>query len=641
MCGIFGELKGSEGVAGTEAFERAAAQALAHRGPDGNGTWRDRRCLLGHTRLAIIDLSTGASQPMTSASGETHVAFNGEIYNYLELRARSTPPTHGWRSASDTEVLVEMLDCTGLDAVRSWLGMFSVAAWQPRRGELWLIRDRLGKKPLYWARTREGGLRFASELGALLVDGAVPRETTPDRLAEFLQHGYVAAPRTGLCGVSVVPAGCWLRARVTPSGVETTLERYWAPPKPGRLDADRGAWLEEFEATLRDAVRIRLRSDVPLGAFLSGGVDSSVVSLLASELGTGRLRTFTVDFEHDQWSEGKFGAEVAARLGTEHTVLRVDASCAARVDEIVAVYGDLHGDSSAIPTLALCRETRRHVTVALSGDGGDEMLGGYGRYARAVDAVARAARWPAYALRAARWIGARMPWCARGSARLGRWSAELDAYYASGFLAYAPHPWPPVLDPRLRGDWPDGVTAALLAERERSPLQRLMACDVATYLPEDILVKMDRASMAVGLEVRSPLLDHRLCELAMRADPRWLTDGAATKLPLRALYKGRLPGTVFGRQKMGFGVPLQHWLRGDLDAMARDRLLRASGASAGVLHRGAVRRLLASHRSGQRDESGRIWRLLVLDAWLERWRPRIVAERDSVEPASESPGRAA
>jgi asparagine synthase (glutamine-hydrolysing) len=630
MCGIFGEIGTTGDVASLRSFGRAAAQALSHRGPDGHGLWDDGRCLLGHTRLAIIDLSADAAQPMCSASGRTHVAFNGEIYNYVELRSRMSPPPGGWRSTSDTEVLLEGLDRSGLDAVAGWIGMFAVAVWRPDDGELWLVRDRLGKKPLYYARTRSGGLRFASEFGALLVDDAVSRTTTPDRIAEFLQHKYVAAPRTGLAEVSAVPPGCFLRARLGPRGIDLRVERYWAPPAAAGTPGNRTAWLEEFEATLRDAVRIRLRSDVPLGAFLSGGVDSSVVSLLASETGPGKLRTFTVEFEEAGWSEGPYGAEVAERLGTRHTALRVSASDATRVDRIVEAYGDLHGDASAIPTLALCRETRRHVTVALSGDGGDEMLGGYGRYARALAAVARASRAPELALRAARLVGTSIPWWARGSARLGRLTSDLGDYYASGFASYAPHAWPPVLSPRLRAPWPDVVEAALVANRGRPPLLRMMASDIASYLPEDILVKVDRASMASSLEVRAPLLDHRICELALRADPAWLADATGTKLPLRELYAHRLPRAVFTRQKMGFGVPLRDWLRADLGDLARERLLSRSARHAALLDHAEVARLLMSHRTGQRDESGRIWDLLVLDAWLERWRPEIAA----CEPAA-------
>ncbi len=268
--------------------------------------------------------------------------------------------------------------------------------------------------------------------------------------------------------------------------------------------------------------------------------------------------------------------------------------------------------------------------MALSGDGGDELLGGYGRYARAFREVSRAARFPGLALAAARQVAARLPWWMRGTARLGRLSSELDAYYASGFRNYVPKAWPPVLDGRLAGPWPDVVATSLRENAGRPPLLRFMSSDMTCYLPEDILVKVDRASMAVGLEVRAPLLDHRLTELVLRADPSWLVDTEGAKAPLRQLYAGRLPEAVFARRKMGFGVPLRHWLKADLGALARERLLSPRPQLAPLLDRKEVGALLRSHASDQRNEAPRIWHLLVLDAWLDRWRPSLRAEKSEL-----------
>ena len=628
MCGLYGEIVVSASDARRRRFATTAADALRHRGPDGEGMWFDRHCLLGHLRLAIIDLSDNAAQPMASSSGQGHMVYNGEIYNFVELRQSMGAPPNGWRSTSDTEVLLERLVRDGPEGIRDALGMFAVALWRPRERELWLIRDRLGKKPLYYARTTDGALRFASELGALLADGAVRRETTLGRLAEYLQLGYVGAPRTGMTDVGIVPPGCWLCAKVGDGGISQRVHRYWdlAPACSVDRSTDQGAFNERFDHTLRDAVRIRLRSDVPLGSFLSGGIDSSVVSLLASQQVAKPLRTFTVDFEESEWSEGPFAAEVARHIGADHTAIRLSEDALSTIPDLVAKYGDLHGDSSALPTLALCSETRKHVTVALSGDGGDETLGGYARYASALRTTSVAARIPRPALALVRFLARQAPleWI-RGASRVARLSGDPDEYYPREMRAFVRHAWPSVLRGSPGRVWRDPVTEALKEQAGRPTLYRFMACDAMTYLPEDILVKVDRASMAFGLEVRAPLLDHRLLELVLGADPEWIVGPRGAKEPLRRLFGSQLPARVFGRRKMGFGVPLASWLRKRGDYA--EQLLDRHAPVGAVLERREVRRLLLSHRLRVRDESARIWRLLVLHAWFGLWRPSIGADR--------------
>lgn len=627
MCGIFGELC----VTGTEherrVFADTAARALRHRGPDGSGLWQDDHCQLGHQRLSVIDLSTRAAQPMLSASGKTRLVFNGEIYNYLELRSRVDPPAGGFRSTSDTEVLLELLDQRGLSALHETVGMFAIAAWHPAERELWLVRDRLGKKPLYWARTRDGRLRFGSELGALLADRAVARETTLDRLAEYLQLGYVAAPRSGIAAVQSVPPGHVLRIRVEGGQITERLERWWDfPPPTGEPNfRNVGEFNERFEATLRNAVEIRMRSDVPLGAFLSGGIDSSVISLLSAQAITGTLRTFTVDFDEAGWSEGPFAAEVARHIGAEHESLRLSSESLSSLTELASIYGDLHGDSSALPTVALCRAAREHVTVAVAGDGGDELLGGYTRYASTLATAAFARRVPAPALTVARWLAKRRPvsWL-RGATRGARLFDDVEKLYPLEMRAYLAQTWPPVLSCAGPATWRDPIEDVIRQQRGRHPLLRLMSCDAKTYLPEDVLVKVDRASMAFGLEVRAPLLDHRLFELVMRADPEWLATNDGGKRPLRELFAAELPSAVFRRAKMGFGVPLVEWFR--RSPTRTDVLLDRGAPIASVLDRSAVRRLVLSHQLGLRDESVRLWRLLMLAAWLELWRPSVAVD---------------
>ena len=326
MCGIFGELRPAVADdARRRLWAEGAIAALRHRGPDGHGLWSDEHALLGHLRLAILDLSDRASQPMAAASERSVVAFNGEIYNFADVRSTLAEPRGGWRSSGDTEVLTELLDARGLDALEALWGMFAFACYRPESRELWLARDRLGKKPLYYARTRAGGLRFASELSGLLSDDAVPRRTSPDRLAEYLQHGYVSAPRTALVDVSQLEPGELLVAHVRDGGLELSRRHYWRLPEARPVHRTRDEWDEDFGHTLRDAVKRRLRSDVPLGAFLSGGIDSSVVTRLAAEQLGEPLRTFTVDFEVAAFSEAAhFGDHFVNRTWRERGVWFVE-----------------------------------------------------------------------------------------------------------------------------------------------------------------------------------------------------------------------------------------------------------------------------------------------------------------------------
>jgi asparagine synthase (glutamine-hydrolysing) len=607
--------------ADVDRFIAGADAALAHRGPDGSGTARAGACVLGHRRLAILDLGARAGQPMWSADRRVVMAFNGEIYNYVELRNRTAEPQGGWRTSGDTEVLVERWSQLGLAALNEAVGMFAFAVWDTAQERLWLVRDRLGKKPLYWARTRRGHLRFASELAAMLVDEEIPRETTTDRLAEFLQYGFVAAPRTGLSTVHVVPQGCALEAWVQGGAVRTRVHRYWRLPTPPPAQ-DFDDWLAEFQFTLEDAVRIRLRSDVPLGSFLSGGVDSSVISMLAARaLGSTPLRTYTADFADPEYSEAAWAREVSRHLGSVHTELQVAPPPEALAASVVNTWGDLHGDPSAIPTLAITREMRKHVKVALSGDGGDELLGGYARYQVALSAHERYGALPAASVPVLALARRVLPTWVRGTSRLGRMHRRLADAYPTELRAYPTRDWPPVV--RAGRRWRDPVTASLARHAHREPLLQLMACDIENYLPEDNFIKVDRASMAVGLEVRSPLLDHRLFELVMAAQPQWLIDEQGTKRPLRELYARDLPAAVFTRKKMGFAPPIAGWLRKLRPAQVLERV-QESGLEP-ALDIGEVRRQVYAYYSGVHGFAGRVWYLLVAAEWSRRWKPTIVS----------------
>lgn len=618
MCGIFGELRAHPGP--RDAFADTAARALAHRGPDGSGVWSDAFCLLGHTRLKILDLSENAAQPMHSASKQSVIAFNGEIYNYVELRKAATAPQGGFRSTSDTEVLLEWMEQRGPNGLKDVLGMFAFALWDERARELLLVRDRLGKKPLYYTRTSDT-LRFASEIPALLADETLPRRTSASRIAEFLQHGFIASPRTAFAGIESLPPASWLRARVTDSGLTVETGRYWELPAGVEPARDRAAWRDEFRATLENAVHIRLRSDVPIGAFLSGGIDSSVVCLLAHRAMGGGLDTFTVDFESDAFSEGRYAREVAAHLGTRHHEIRLRAGSLEDLPQLVRTYGNLFGDPSAMPTMAICREMKKHATVVLSGDGGDELLGGYTRYRLA---EARATRMPQDVARWAHRVASRYPSWLRGDSRLSLMHPDWVSAYCGAMRSYPLQDVPPLFGRAV--PMHDAWRETLLRHRHRAPLFRLMAADLELYLPEDNLVKVDRASMAVALEVRSPLLDHRLFELVTRARPEWLREGGRGKLPLAELYGHELPEQVFSRRKMGFSVPLAEWLQADGVRQVKRVLLGREAKIRSVLDMHAVSRVVGGFRWHTHSYAGRIWHLLLLEEWLQRYAPSIGAE---------------
>ncbi len=618
MCGIFGEFAPYPSR-NREAWLASARSSVRRRGPDGDGMWLGERCALGHTRLAILDVDARASQPMTSASGQTTLVFNGEIYNYIELR--SLMNGWHWRTSSDTEVLLELLERDGERALRNVVGMFACAIYDRRTGNLSLFRDRLGKKPLYHTTLKTGAFRFASDISALLADEEQGRTTDLGRLAEFLQHGYIAEPRTGFEGISTVPPGHWLHVSRTDDGVRTQLRRYWSMPRATGSKATHVEWLEEFRETLESAVRLRLRSDVPLGAFLSGGVDSSIISLLATRQSPA-LTTFTMDFSESEFSEGPYAAEVAQHIGSSHVCSTISDDLS--IESVCDVYSDLHGDSSALPTIAICREARKYVTVALSGDGGDELLGGYSRYSRALKRIGMIAGLPSFAHEMVRNVISRaIPFWLPGASRLSRVATDLAGFYSRDVKMYAASSWPPVIRRSAR-TLCDPVIEALIRNGDRAPLHRLMTTDVETYLPGDILVKVDRASMACGLEVRSPLLDHRLFELVARAQPSWLLSETGTKDPLRRLYAPLLPARVFARQKQGFGVPLSAWLDTHRIADIEKRILSPNSPLVDVILPTQVRRMFQSHKSKLYLQPGRIWHLLVMTAWAQRWRPTVV-----------------
>ena len=579
-------------------------QALVHRGPDEGSVDVFGPCVLGHRRLRVIDLDTG-SQPVSDESGDVVCVFNGELYNFPELRAELHD--HQVRGTGDTPVIPHLYEEHGLAFVERLEGMFAVALWDARRRRLVLARDRLGKKPLLWSELPDGTLAFASELKGLLCLPVLSRELDPEALDAYLALQYVPGDRTALRTVRKLPPGHLLVAE----GGSVRIERYWQA-EPREEEHSEAGWLELVRATVRDAVRRRLIADVPLGALLSGGIDSSVVVALMSEASSRPVRTFTVGFGEPRYDERPYARAVAERFGTRHEELVVEAGAAETLPRLASAFDEPLGDEAALPLFLICEAARTHVTVALTGDGGDESFAGYERYA-----AHRLAANPTLRIAPARLLR-----------RLGSHDPRSTPNRAARLVETAKAPAPEryghlmeIFPRALRADlWnPDFVTPAPTSDvlgLPRAPgTTGLQLLDVETYLPGDLLLKADIASMASSLELRSPLLDHHVVELGLSLPDSLKLRGRRGKQGLRRAFAHELPPQVAGRGKTGFGVPLASWFRGELRELAADLLLDERARSRGQLRPATVKRLLHEHVSGRTDHGHRLWCLVMLELW--------------------------
>lgn len=646
------------------------AAAIQHRGPDNAGTWVDDAAsvALAHRRLSILDLSPAGHQPMTSPNKHFVVAFNGEIYNHLELRSAlaSGGAEIAWRGHSDTETLLAGFEHWGVEAtLQRTVGMFAIALWDVRTRTLHLARDRFGEKPLYYGWTGDGDSRafvFGSELKALRAFPGFANPVCRQALAQYMRFMYVPAPRSIYQGIYKLEPGCLLSIRgaaplrapdrpLRPPAVygSATLSRWWSLADVVQAGAE-SAILDEAEAVdaleqrLVDAVRLQSLADVPLGAFLSGGVDSSTIVALMQKQATRPVKTFTVGFEEAGFDEAPYARAVARHLGTDHTEMFVSATEAQGViDRLPAMYDEPFADSSQIPTHLVCAAARQHVTVALSGDAGDELFGGYNRYFWGPRIWSRVAWLPARARHAlgqaisvlpvACWdalgrpINALLP-VGKGIAQVGdkahklaarlRGVRDLDDLYLSLVSEWQ--------DPGgvVRGEGGDVMIepASLLHDvapewgAEESQL-RMMYRDSTTYLPDDILCKVDRAAMAVSLEARVPFLDHRVAELAWRLPLNMKVRDGQGKWILRQVLDRYVPRPLIDRPKAGFGIPIGQWLRGPMRPWAEDLLREQRLQSEGYFHAGPIRQKWQEHLSGRRDHTPSLWAVLMFQAWLE------------------------
>ncbi len=617
MCGLCGVLH-VDGASPDPAVLARMNATLIHRGPDQGRELVVGACGLANRRLAILDLSPAAALPMQTPDGALTLAYNGEVYNYPALRASLESQGEYLRTGSDAEAVLALYRREGPEMLCRLRGMFALALWDRDRKQLLLARDRLGKKPLYYYQDARV-LVFASEIKALLQHPDVPRRSalTSERLAIYLSYGYIPAPDTAFEGIYMLPPGHM--AVITADAPQVVPRPYWEPPYPAPAspDASRQA---ELAAAVRDqleeAVRLRLLSDVPLGAFLSGGLDSSLIVVLMQRATNATVRTFSIGFTGDaSFDETPYARRVADLLGTEHIAFHIKPDALGLLPRLVWHYDQPFSDSSAIPTYLVSDLTRQHVTVALTGDGGDELFAGYERFyaaalTRKLGLIPRSVWRIAAGLVAALPEGTGYYNAIKRAGRFVRGASQSPA------LAY--FDWIRLFDAgavRALIGQPD-VAAAHFAAAFRGAVDGpgLLDVNLRTYLPDDLLIKADRASMAASLEARAPFLDHELVEMVATIPFNLKLNGRVTKYILKEAARGLLPDAIIDRPKHGFGVPLGAWLRAEITPV-RDTLLSPEARGRGLLNIAAIERLIREHAGGQRDHGQRLWTLLTLEWW--------------------------
>jgi asparagine synthase (glutamine-hydrolysing) len=624
MCGIVGVVRNDKADVDRDVVGRMCA-AIRHRGPDEDGFYFNGAVGLGMRRLAIIDLK-GGQQPIHNRDRSAWIVFNGEIYNYRELRDKLEQLGHTFYTNSDTEAIVHAYDQYGADCPKHLRGMFAFAIWDERTQELFLARDRVGKKPLLYAEVN-GQLVFGSEFSALLQHPSISKDIDFEALNRYLSFMCVPAPLTAYQGIKKLEPGHSLRYR----NGEIKIERYWQPDFSKKLDISEEEAGERTIEILRDAVKVRLMSEVPLGAFLSGGIDSSAVVALMSEVSSQPVKTFSIGFEEQDFSELHHARRVAEHVGADHHEFIVRPDALELLPILVEHYGEPYADSSAIPTYYVARETRKHVTVALNGDGGDESFAGYERYAamrlaesyhripavlrevvlrRAIEALPSSETKRGRVKDVKRFIqAASLP----KVERYLRWVTVFDDGAKQELLSddFA-RQTDKAAGARLLQPWFKHANGAGIIDAS-------LLTDMMTYLPNDLLVKVDIATMANSLEARSPFLDHHLIEFAASLPEKLKLRGLTTKYLLKKILHKLLPAENLDRRKMGFGVPIGHWFRGKLQPFLRETILSEKALQRGLFKPEAVKRLVELHTRGERDYSNQLWTLLMLELWFQRF----------------------
>jgi len=625
MCGITGFVNNSAEAADRGMLE-AMNRAIIHRGPDEDGFYVKENVGLAMRRLSIIDLA-GGQQPIRNADGTKWIVFNGEIYNYRELRREMEERGHKFYTNSDTEAIVHLYDEFGPDCLDHLRGMFAIAIWDERERSLFLARDRVGKKPLLYSHRPNGDLIFGSEFAALLADPAITREVDPAAIDSYLSFLCVPAPQTAFKGIRKLEPGHWLRWK--DGRVET--HRYWLPDFSKKIKISEEEAIEETTRILREATRMRMISEVPLGAFLSGGVDSSTVVALMAEESSTPVKTFSIGFEDQDFSELKYAKKVAEHIGAEHHEFIVRPDAADVIPLLVEHYGEPYADSSALPTYYVARETRKHVTVALNGDGGDESFAGYERYMamQIAEGYARVPRFVRKALiegpfnllpvsetKKTRIRDVQRFFISASEPRIERYFRWMSTFKPAVKRQIYTEDLARVSEANnashLLGDWFKRANGS-------GVLDASLFVDQLTYLPNDLLVKVDIASMANSLEARSPFLDHKVMEFAASLPENIKMPRLRTKYLLKKVAARLVPREVIYRRKMGFGVPVGNWFRKELKALVHDTLLSKSFADRGLIRPEAVKRIVDEHTEARVDHAFPIWTLLMLELWYRRF----------------------
>jgi len=627
MCGIAGIVDLAADRPVNEAVLRRMTAVLSHRGPDGDGFHVEPGVGFGHRRLSIIDLE-GGKQPLYNEDQTVVVTFNGEIFNFMDVEAELVRRGHSFRTRSDTEVIVHAWEEWGVECLRRFNGMFAFAVWDRKQKTLFIARDRLGVKPLYYTVLDDGRLLFASELKSLLVCADVRRRIDPRAVEEYFAFGYVPDPKTIYLDVKKLEPGAYLCIRRGVTAAQPV--RYWDVPLAGERVPDEPPeqWPQQLRERLREAVRKRLVSDVPLGAFLSGGIDSSAVVAMMREIGADRILTCSIGFREPRYDESRYARMVAEAKRTDHKSEVVEASNYGLLDDLVRSYDEPYADSSAIPTYRVCELARRHVTVALSGDGGDEDFIGYRRYKLfAMEELLRK-RMPLAARRAIFGPLGRLypkldwaPRVLRGKSTFQALARDsVDAYCHSVSVCSSDLRemlYTADFERELGGYRADEVFRSHVAGKSFSDgLAMAQYLDFKTYLPGDILTKVDRASMAHSLEVRTPFLDFELVEWVSRLPSDVKLHGSEGKHLLKKSLEPLLPREVLYREKMGFAVPLDSWFRGSLRDHMAETVRGSRLAETGIFEQAALARVVADHQSGRRNYSAALWALLMFDGFL-------------------------
>ncbi|MFM1885194.1 MAG: hypothetical protein RL026_351 [Pseudomonadota bacterium] len=614
MCGIAGVIDITGGLRPLQGVADVMCRQIIHRGPDDQGVHEAPGVSMGMRRLAIIDLASG-HQPIHNETRDVWLVFNGEIYNYRELRVDLERAGHRFYTQSDSEVIVHAYEEYGTDCFRRFRGMFGIAIWDARDSSLVLARDPFGKKPLFHTVLRDGTLAFGSELKSLLVLPGFDRTLDPQAVRDYLLFGYVPTPRSAFRAVNKLQPGSWMRWQQG----RVASERYWQPQFLPKLQGDEEELAEELARQVDDAVRVRLVSEVPFGAFLSGGLDSSVVVASMARHLAEPVRTFTIGFKEARYDETADARRVADAFGTAHEEFIVEQASASLLEKVVPFLDEPFGDSSALPTYIVSSLAARHVKMVLSGDGGDEMFGGYSRYGRYLalrrlqQGGGRAAA-PLLDL-----LGRVLPrdLGRRASSLANRLASRFPADYLSGVALMTPDLADGLLqDARTGGGYGAVADQFLALPSGLGPLDAVIAGDIGSYMLDDILVKVDRMTMANSIELRSPLLDVRLAEFAARLPEhlKW-HDGQGKRL-FRKVAAKWLPPECLAKRKQGFAIPLAEWFRGPLHDMLQERFADPSQLS-GMLDRGTVLRLAREHREQGVDRSEPLWLALNFELWWQ------------------------